>query len=115
LSLDTSGTSEGRLTAVRATRAWGIACFVGQGGSVNIDASPDMLRRQLTIIGSWTFSKVGHAECARFALDRKIAVENLFTHCWKLEGAEGAYRLFGRQTVAKASSLIHDIRRRRRH
>src|SRR5246127_3392865 len=47
-ALDTSGIADGRLIAVRATRAWGTCCFVGEGGNVTIDVSPDMLRRQLT-------------------------------------------------------------------
>lgn len=101
LSLDTSGKPEGRLTAVRGTRAWGTACFVGEGGSVSLDVSPDMLRKQLTIFGSWTFSKIGQAECAQFVVDHAIAVEHLFTHRWKLEEAEEAYRLFDRQTSGK--------------
>src|SRR6202011_4342808 len=66
LTLDTSGTAEGRLTAVRGTRAWSVACLVGEGGSVTLDVSPDMLRKQLTVMGSWTFSTVVQAECARF-------------------------------------------------
>jgi threonine dehydrogenase-like Zn-dependent dehydrogenase len=102
LALDTSGTPEGRLTAVRATRAWGTVCFVGEGGGVSLDVSPDMLRKQLTIIGSWTFSTIGQAECARFVADRNIAVDHLFTHRWGLSQADEAYRLFDRQTSGKA-------------
>jgi 2-desacetyl-2-hydroxyethyl bacteriochlorophyllide A dehydrogenase len=102
LALDTSGTPEGRLTAVRATRAWGTVCFVGEGGGVSLDVSPDMLRKQLTIIGSWTFSTTGQAECARFVADRNIAVDHLFTHRWGLSQADEAYRLFDRQTSGKA-------------
>lgn len=104
-SLDTSGTPEGRLTAVRATRAWGTACLVGEGGNVTLDVSRDMLRRQLTIIGSWTFSKVGQADCARFVVDRKIAVEHLFTHRWNFEQANEAYRLFDQQASGKGVFL----------
>src|SRR6516164_3706761 len=58
MTLDTSGAAEGRLIAVRATKAWGTACFVGEGGNVTLDVSPDLLRKQLTIVGSWTFSTV---------------------------------------------------------
>ena len=58
MALDTSGVPDGRLTAVRGTRAWGTACFVGEGDTVTLNVSPDMLRKQLTIIGSWTFSTV---------------------------------------------------------
>jgi threonine dehydrogenase-like Zn-dependent dehydrogenase len=106
MALDTSGASEGRLTAVRGTRAWGVVCFVGEGGSVTLDVSPDMLRKQLTIIGSWTFSTVVQADCARFVVDRKIAVDRLFTHRWQLAQAEEAYRLFDRQTSGKGVFLM---------
>jgi threonine dehydrogenase-like Zn-dependent dehydrogenase len=106
MTLDTSGASEGRLTAVRGTRAWGIVCFVGEGGSVTLDVSPDLLRKQLTIIGSWTFSTIVQADCARFVADRKVAVEHLFTHRWQLAQAEEAYRLFDRQTSGKGVFLM---------
>jgi threonine dehydrogenase-like Zn-dependent dehydrogenase len=101
LALDTSGAPEGRLIAVRATRPWGTVCFVGEGGGVTLDVSRDLLRKQLTIIGSWTFSKIGQAECAGFVADRKIAVEHLFTHRWRLAQAEDAYRVFDQQTTGK--------------
>jgi threonine dehydrogenase-like Zn-dependent dehydrogenase len=101
LALDTSGAPEGRLVAVRATRPWGTVCFVGEGGGVTLDVSRDLLRKQLTIIGSWTFSKIGQAECAGFVADRKIAVEHLFTHRWRLAQAEDAYRVFDQQTTGK--------------
>jgi len=106
LSLDTSGMAEGRITAVRAVRPWGTACFVGEGGNVTLDVSPDLLRKQLTIIGSWTFSTIIQAECAAFVADRKIDVEHLFTHRWELAQAEEAYNLFDRQTSGKGVFLI---------
>jgi threonine dehydrogenase-like Zn-dependent dehydrogenase len=106
LALDTSGTAEGRITAVRGTRAWGTVCFVGEGGNVTLDVSPDMLRKQLTIIGSWTFSTIIQGECAQFVADRKIDVEHLFTHRWQLTQAEEAYRLFDRQTSGKGVFLM---------
>ncbi len=106
LTLDTSGTAEGRLTAVRGARSWGTACFVGEGGNVTLNVSPDMLRKQLTIIGSWTFSTMIQAECAAFVDDRKIDVEHLFTHRWQLAQADEAYRLFDRQTSGKGVFLM---------
>jgi threonine dehydrogenase-like Zn-dependent dehydrogenase len=106
LALDTSGESSGRLIAVRGTRAWGTVCFVGEGGSVSLEVSPDLLRKQLTITGSWTFSKIVQAECARFVADRKIDVEHLFTDRWQLQQADEAYRLFDRQTSGKGVFLF---------
>jgi threonine dehydrogenase-like Zn-dependent dehydrogenase len=106
LTLDTSGVGDGRLIAVRAARAWGTACFVGEGGDVTLNVSPDMLRKQLTIIGSWTFSKIIQSDCARFVADHKIDVEHLFTNRWRLEQADEAYRLFDRQTSGKGVFLM---------
>jgi len=106
LALDTSGTPDGRLAAVRATRKWGTTCFVGEGDNVTIDVSPDMLRKQLSILASWTFSTVIQGDCARFVADRKIGVDHLFTHRWRLDQADEAYRLFDRQTSGKGVFLM---------
>jgi threonine dehydrogenase-like Zn-dependent dehydrogenase len=106
-TLDTSGTAAGRLIAVRGARAWGTACFVGEGGDVSIDVSPDMLRKQLTIVASWTFSTVLQADCARFIADRKIDVDHLFTHRWQLSQADEAYRLFDQQSSGKGVFLMN--------
>src|SRR5881409_3973846 len=104
-TLDASSAPDARAAAVRAVRSWGTACFVGERGEVTLDVSPDLLRRQVTLVGSWTFSKQGQAECAEFVGDRGIDVEKLFTHRWKLEQAEEAYRLFDTQTTGKAVIL----------
>jgi threonine dehydrogenase-like Zn-dependent dehydrogenase len=106
LTLDTSGTAEGRVAAVRSAKVWGTACFVGERGDVTLDVSPDLLRKQLTIIASWTFSSIGQAECAEFVVDREIAVDRLFTHRWKLAQADEAYRLFDKQTTGKGVFLM---------
>jgi threonine dehydrogenase-like Zn-dependent dehydrogenase len=104
-TLDASSAADARAAAVRAVRAWGTACFVGERGQVTLDVSQDLLRRQVTLVGSWTFSKQGQAECAEFIADRKVDVERLFTHRWQLEQAEEAYRLFDTQTIGKAVIL----------
>src|SRR6266545_1377776 len=90
LALDTSASPDARASAARATRTWGTCCFVGEGGKVTLDVSNDMIRRQLTLIASWTFSTVGQAECARFIVDHKIDVDSLFTHRWRLPQADDA-------------------------
>jgi threonine dehydrogenase-like Zn-dependent dehydrogenase len=105
-TLDCSSSPEARASAVRATRSWGTACFVGEGGQVTLDVSPDLLRRQITLVGSWTFSTMGQADCAQFVADYKIAVDKLFTHRWRLEQADEAYRLFDTQTTGKGVILF---------
>jgi threonine dehydrogenase-like Zn-dependent dehydrogenase len=105
-SLDASSSAGARRQAVQCVRTWGKACYVGEGGDVTLEVSPDMLRRQVTLIGSWTFSTVGQAECATFVADRGIDVDRLFTHRWTLAQAAEAYSLFDRQTSGKGVILF---------
>ncbi len=104
-SLDASSSPKARADAVKCVRTWGKACFVGEGDTVTLDVSNDMLRRQVTIIGSWTFSSVGQAQCGRYVADRAIDLDRLFTQRWKLEQAEEAYKLFDKQTSGKGVIL----------
>ncbi len=106
LTLDTSSSPQARLDAIRATKVWGTMCFVGEGGNVTIDVSPHLLRRQLTLIASWTFSTIIQAECARTVVERGIDVDRLFTHRWRLDQAEQAYALFDRQSDGKGVFLM---------
>lgn len=106
-SLDASSSPQARRQAVQCVRTWGKACFVGEGGNVELDVSPDMLRRQVTLIGSWTFSTVGQKECNDFVADRGIDVDKLFTHRWTLEQADEAYKLFDKQTEGKGVFLMN--------
>ena len=39
------------------------------GLTSRLDVSPVLLRRQVTLVGSWTFSKQGQPECAEFIAD----------------------------------------------
>src|SRR3954470_13015779 len=66
-----------------------------------VGVSADLLRRQVTLIGSWTFLTVGQAGCARFIAERGIPAERIFTHRWRLDEAGAAYRLFDTQTTGK--------------
>jgi len=81
-------------------------CFVGEGGDVTIDVSPHLLRRQMTLIASRTFSTISQAECAQFCIERKVDVDRLFTHRWTLDQAEEAYRLFDKQSDGKGVFLM---------
>src|SRR6185369_11065717 len=90
LALECSSAPVARQAAVRAVKTWGTACYVGEGGDVTLDVSPDLLRRQVTLIGSWTFSAMGMGECARFIADHRIPLQTIFTHRWKLDQVQEA-------------------------
>jgi threonine dehydrogenase-like Zn-dependent dehydrogenase len=104
-ALECSSAPAARTAAVRATRTWGTVCYVGEGGNVTLEVSPDMLRRQLTLMGSWTFSKIGQDACARFIAEHRIPLGTLITHRFKLDEADAAYRQFDKQTMGKGMIL----------
>jgi L-iditol 2-dehydrogenase len=100
-AMDCTGNPDARVAAVRSAATWGRVAFVGEGNTTTFDISQDMIRRQLTIHASWTFSSVGQAECARFIDERRVGLGRLLTHRFRLEQAEDAYRLFDTQTTGK--------------
>jgi threonine dehydrogenase-like Zn-dependent dehydrogenase len=106
LALECSGAAAARRAAVRCVKTWGTACYVGEGGEVTLDVSPDLLRRQVTLIGSWTFSAMGMLECARFIADNRIDLERIFTNRWRIEQADEAYQSFDTQTTGKGVFLF---------
>ena len=100
-TIDASSSAEARRQCVQSVRTWGKVCLVGEGGQITLDVSPDLLRRQVTLIGSWTFSTIGQAECASFIADRGIDVDQIFTSRWALDDGEQAYQQFDKQTGGK--------------
>jgi len=105
-TMDCTGLPEPRVAAVQSAGTWGRVAFVGEGGNTTFDISRDMIRKQLTLVASWTFSATGQWECARFVADRKIPLEKIFTHRFNLDQAEEAYRLFDTQTTGKGVFLF---------
>jgi len=103
--MECSGATPAIAAAVRATRTWGTCCFVGMGGDLAVNVRSDVITRQLTLLGSWTFSSIGQKDCADFSARHKLPVENLFTHRFTLDQAEAAYQLFDTQTTGKAVIL----------
>jgi len=100
-TMDCTGLPEPRVAAVQSTATWGRMCFVGEGGATTLDVSRDLIRKQLTLVASWTFSAMGQWECARFVADRKIPLGRIFTDHFRLDQAADAYKRFDTQTTGK--------------
>jgi len=102
VAIDCAGIAVARQAAVRCTSNWGRIAFVGVGGDVTLDAWADLMVRQRSVIGHWTFSDVGMARCARFVADHGIDIDKQFSDRWRLEDADVAYQKFDKQTAGKA-------------
>ncbi len=55
-AIDSSANEDARAIAIRATRKWGRLVFLGEGGRVQFNPSPDIIHDQKTIYGSWVTS-----------------------------------------------------------
>jgi threonine dehydrogenase-like Zn-dependent dehydrogenase len=105
-TLECSGNSEARVQCARAARPWGRACYVGAHGTATFEMTPDVIHRQLTMIGNWTFNPQLMAECARFAVERKVRLGQVFTDTFTLDQAEDAYRRVDARQMGKGVFLL---------
>ena len=71
-TLEAVGRPETRVEAVESTKIFGRSCLVGEGGEVTYQATPHIIHRHLTLVGSWTFSTFGLEEAARWVAERRI-------------------------------------------
>ncbi len=102
LAIDCAGVAPARQAAVRSTATWGKIAFVGVGGDVSLNVTPDLILKQRTIVGHLTFSDVAMARCVRFVAERGVDVDRQFSDRWKLDDAVIAYEKFDKQTSGKA-------------
>ena len=93
-TLDATGIPQVRSNALDSAMLWGRVCFVGEGNLTTFDISNQIIHKQLTIYGSWTFSLSGLAEVANFVVNRSVPLKDLITHQFPLAQAAEAYRLF---------------------
>ena len=100
-SLEAAGLPVTRVPTVEATRIFGRACLVGEGGTVTYEPTPHIIHRHLTLYGSWTFSTHGMAETAQFVADRGLKLETLITGRVNIEQLPAAYTEFDKQQTGK--------------
>ncbi len=92
VSIDCSGSPAGRATALEATRRWGRCALVGEGNRLDVEASPFLIHRQMTVHGSWVTS-VGRMEELMERLARwDLHPERTVTDRFPLSEAAAAYR-----------------------
>lgn len=107
-SFDCSGHTSARQLCVRATRKWGAIVFVGEGGTVEFNPSPDMIHDQKTIYGSWVTSIWKMEELVERIVRWGIHPEDLVTHRFTLDEAEKAYELMASGKCGKVAVVFDE-------
>jgi threonine dehydrogenase-like Zn-dependent dehydrogenase len=91
-TMDCSGSAAGRTLAVRAARRYGRCVLVGEGGRLELDASPDVIHQQLRIEGSWVTSTWRLRELVDNLARWQLHPETVITGRYPLDWAAEAYR-----------------------
>lgn len=107
-SIDCSGNTAGRQLTIRATRKWGKIAFVGEGGSVEFNPSPDIIHYQKTIYGSWVTSIWLMEEIVERITRWGIHPEDLVTHRFTLDQVDKAYALMAEGKCGKVAIVFDE-------
>jgi threonine dehydrogenase-like Zn-dependent dehydrogenase len=107
-AIDCSGHTDGRKIAIKATRKWGKIAFVGEGGSVEFNPSPDIIHDQKTIYGSWVTSIWLMEELVERIVRWNIHPEDLVTHRFTLDNVSDAYALMAEGKCGKVAVVFDE-------
>jgi threonine dehydrogenase-like Zn-dependent dehydrogenase len=102
-AFDASSNDAGRSTAIRAARQWGKIAFVGEGGTVHFNPSPDIIHPQKSIYGSWVTSIWLMENLVEELVRWNIHPEVLITHRFPLDRAAEAYKLMAEGNCGKVA------------
>ena len=92
-AIDCSANDAARATAIRATRKWGRIVFLGEGGRVEFNPSPDIIHNQKTIYGSWVTSTWLMEDLVERLVRWNLHPADLITHRFALDQVGEAYAL----------------------
>ena len=102
-AVDCSANDSARATAIRATRKWGKIVFLGEGGRVEFNPSPDIIHDQKTIYGSWVTSTWLMEELVERLVRWNLHPADLVTHRFALDRVGDAYSLMASARCGKVA------------
>ena len=101
-AMDCSGNPHAQNAALDAAARFGKIAFIGESRETTIRPSEQLIRKQLTVFGSWYFNISEYAEITRVIVEKNIDLERLVTHTFPLEDAPTAFRMFDERKTEKA-------------
>lgn len=107
-SVDCSGNTYGRQLAIRAARKWGKIVFIGEGGTVEFNPSPDIIHEQKTIYGSWVTNIWRMEELVERIVRWGIHPEDLVTHRFPLNKASEAFSVMAEGKCGKVAVVFDE-------
>lgn len=102
VAIDCSGSSYAQNDALNSVRSHGRVAFVGESKQTTINPSTQLIRKQITLMGSWYFPIQEFDEIVELIERKNLPVEKLVTHFFKLEEAPTAFQMFDERKTEKA-------------
>jgi threonine dehydrogenase-like Zn-dependent dehydrogenase len=102
-AVDCSAHDAARATAIRATRKWGRIVFLGEGGRVEFNPSPDLIHDQKKVFGSWVTSTWLMEELVDRLVRWNLHPADLVTHKFRLDQVGDAYALMASGKCGKVA------------
>jgi len=92
--IDCSGNPIAQNNALNSVKRMGRVAFIGESKKTTINPSDQIIRKQLSIIGSWYFNISEYDEITQFIVEKELPLEKLVTHRFKLDEAAKAFKMF---------------------
>ncbi len=102
-AIECSASAPARAMAIRATRKWGKVVFIGEGGSVQFNPSPDVIHEQKTVYGSWVTSTWLMEELVARLVRWRLHPQDIITHRFPLKDVAEAYSLMASGKCGKVA------------
>ncbi len=106
VSVDGSGSANGRQIALAGTRRWGRCVMVGEGNRLDIDVSHALIHPQITLYGSWVTSVGRMSELLHRLVRWRLRPESVVTDVFPLEDAARAYAVADEGRSGKAGIVM---------
>jgi threonine dehydrogenase-like Zn-dependent dehydrogenase len=107
-AIDCSASDAGRQTCVRASKEWAKIALVGEGNTMTLNPSPDMMHSQKTIYGSWVTSTWKMMDLVDRLVRWNIHPGDLITDEFPIEKADEAYALMASGKCGKVAVVYPD-------
>jgi propanol-preferring alcohol dehydrogenase len=104
ICLECAGRPETAALALQAVATAGRVMFLGEQPRIEISPSRDLIRRDITVMGSWFYHFGEHPEMLRLYRSG-LPVERLISHRFPRSKAAEAYRLFAAGETGKVILL----------
>ncbi len=91
--LDCSGVPQAQRLLIDSVRSKGQVSFVGEGGSVRIEVSDDMIRKGISLRGSWHYNLLDYPKILQVIRGSEGKLNQLITHTFPLNRVQEAWEL----------------------